>query len=141
MTIAMDTTLADSRDHDPIIGISDGKSISFVGFRIPDKGNYPNHSPCYAYEGDNVGGVIKNTKDNHAGPLVTSTLYSSEIKLQIRPTEQWGSCHAENDEGYTRIGNYQRKLDLTNGLYLEMYRGDAAETYRIKYIVVDVNVD
>ena len=38
MTIAMDTTLADSRDHDPSFGISDGKS--FVGIQIPDKRTY-----------------------------------------------------------------------------------------------------
>ena len=136
----MDTALPDSRDHDPVFGISDGKL--FVGFQIPDKGNYHSHSPCFATEGDNVGGVLKNTKDNHATPLVTSRSYSSEVKLQIRPTEQWGSCHTEHDKGYTNIGNYQRKLDFTNGLYLEMYRGDdTPETYRIKYIMVDINVD
>ena len=134
----MDTALADSGDHDPSFGIGDGKS--FVGFQIPDKGNYGNTSPCRRDEGDDVSGIL--TNENHAnGPLVTSRLYSSEIKVQIRPSEQWGSCHTEHDEGYTNIGNYQRKLDLTNGLYLEMYRADANESYRIKYIVVDVNVD
>ena len=138
LTIAMDTALADGGDHDPSFGISDGKS--FVGFQIPDKGNYGNISPCHRHEGDDVSGIL--TNENHAnGPLVTSQLYSSEIKVQIRPSEQWGSCHTEHDEGYTNIGNYQRKLDLTNGLYLEMYRADAGEDYRIKYIVVDVNVD
>ena len=138
LTIAMDTALADSGDHDPSFGISDGKS--FVGFQIPDKGNYGNTSPCRRHEGDDVSGILTN-ENNANGPLVTSRLYSSEIKVQIRPSEQWGSCHTEHDEGYTNIGNYQRKLDLTNGLYLEMYRADANESYRIKYVVVDVNVD
>ena len=141
LTIAMDTALADSKDHDPIFGIADGKSMSFVGFQIPEKGNYHNFPPCFIYEGDNVGSVLMNRRYNNASPFVTSRSYSSEVKLQIRPTEQWGSCHTEHDEGFTNIGNYQRKLDLSNGLYLEMYRGDAAETYRIKYIVVDINVD
>ena len=138
LTIAMDTALADGGDHDPLFGISDGKS--FVGFQIPDKDNYPRLSPCYRYEGDNASGVLTNGSFG-IGPLVTSRSYSSEIKLQIRPTEQWGSCHTEHDEGYTNVGNYKRKLDLTNGLYLEMYREHAAEDYRIKYIVVDVNID
>ena len=138
LTIAMDTALADGGDHDPIFGISDGKS--FVGFLIADKGNYPTHSPCYSFEGEDVIGILTNRKAG-TGSLVTSRSYSSEIKLQIRPTEQWGSCHTEHDEGYTNVGNYQHKLDLTNGLYLEMYRADAAEDYRIKYIAVDVNVD
>ena len=138
MTIAMDTALADSGDHDPSFGISDGKS--FVGFQIPDKGNYGNIPPCRGHEGDDVNGILTNENRGN-GPLVTSRLYSSEIKVQIRPTEQWGSCHTEHDEGYTNTGNYQCKLNLTNGLYLEMYRNNAGEAYRIKYIVVDVNVD
>ena len=138
MTIAMDTGLADGGDHDPLFGISDGRS--FVGFHIPDNGNYPTLSPCFSFEGDKDTGVLTN-RSLGSGPLVTSRSYSSEVKLQIRPTEQWGSCHTEHDEGYTNIGNYQRKLDLTNGLYLEMYHDHAHETYRIKYVIVDISVD
>ena len=37
-TIAMDTALADSRDHDPTFKISDGKYL--VGFVTDDKPNY-----------------------------------------------------------------------------------------------------
>ena len=138
LTIAMDTELADGGDHDPSFGISDGRS--FVGFQILDKRNYPTQSPCYSFEGDNSNGVLTNINSG-SGPLVTSRSYSSEVKLQIRPTEQWGSCHTEHDEGYINVGNYLRKLDLTNGLFLEMYRNHAYETYRIKYIVVDISVD
>ena len=137
-TIAMDTALADSRDHDPTFGISDGKYL--VGFVTADKTNCYSTSPCFSREGDS-GSVFGYRTYGSTGPLVTSRSYSSEIKLRIRPTEQWGSCHTEHDEGYINVGNYQRKIDLTNGLYLEMYRGDAAEDYCIKYIVVDVNID
>ena len=44
MTIALDTVWADSRDHDPFFGVSDGEK--FVGFRVVDKGNYAG-PPCY----------------------------------------------------------------------------------------------
>ena len=138
ITIAMDTVLADGGDHDPTFGISDGES--FVGFKMHDKGNYENAPSCRSYEGEGVSGTLENRKAG-TGSFVTSRSFSSEVKLQIRPTEQWGSCHTEHDEGYTNIGNYQNKLDLTSGLYLEMYRESAAEDYRIKYIVVDVNID
>ena len=74
-------------------------------------------------------------------PTVTSQSYSSEIKIQLRPAEQWGFCHTEHDGGYTNVGNYQRLLDPSKGLYLEMYRNDASEKYCIKYIVVDVDLD
>ena len=44
----MDTALADSNDHDPIFGISDG--TSFIGFNIMDQTNYVTHTPClYIY--------------------------------------------------------------------------------------------
>ena len=142
MTIAMDTALADSRDHDPSFGISDGKS--FIGYAISDQGNYHNNSPCIKNEGDIVDGALPDVPWAHwaaSNSSVTSRSYSSEVELQIRPTEQWGSCHTEHDEGYTNVESYEYKLDLTNGLYLEMYNADANEIYRIKYIVVDVNVD
>ena len=74
-------------------------------------------------------------------PTVTSLCYSSEIKIQLRPAEQWGSCHTEHDGGYTNVGNYQRLLDPSKGLQLEIYRGDANEKYRIKYIAVNVDLD
>ena len=142
MTIAMDTVLADSRDHDPSFGISDGNS--FVGFVMTDHKNYHEGPPCKINEGDIVNGILTDLPWAlwaASNSSVTSRSYSSEAKMQIRPTEQWGSCHTEHDEGYTNIENYQRTLDLTNGLYLEMYSADAHETYRIKYIVVDINVD
>ena len=55
--------------------------------------------------------------------------------MQVKPNDQWGSCHTEHDEGLVNIVNYQSKLDITKGLYLQMYRSDDAdEKYDIKYI-------
>jgi len=92
----MDTSFADTVDHDPSFGISDGKC--FVGFFQPDRTNY--NSPCQQIDGESSAGLLQN--DNRVnGPLVASRTYSSETKIQIRPTERWGSCHTEHDEGYT----------------------------------------
>ena len=96
VTIAMDTELANSKDHDPSFGISDGKS--FVGFRALDKTNYAGASPCQHIEGEIIAGLLQNFVTVE-GPLVTSQTFSSEIKLQFRPSEKWGSCHTENNEG------------------------------------------
>ena len=49
LTVAMDTVLADSSDHDPSFGVSDGDS--FVGFQVIDKHNYVDHTQCYYIEG------------------------------------------------------------------------------------------
>jgi len=138
MTIAVDTTLADSAEHDVSFGIGDG--TRFVGFHVVGKNNYHTLSPCYLAEGDNIDGILKNPRVVPA-PLVASRRYSSEIKLQFRPAERWGSCHTEHDEGYTNIASFQRLLDVTKGMYLEVYRGSAHEKYRIKYIKVEVDID
>ena len=94
----------------------------------------------YVWEGKSST-VLLNSVNVNSGPTVTSQRYSSEIKIQLRPAEQWGSCHTEHDGGYTNVGNYQRLLDPSKGLHLEIYRHTASEKYRIKYIVVDVDLD
>ena len=133
-TVAVDVSYASSNDHDPTIGISDG--TSFIGVHAGDRTT----APCLITEGGSSTTVLANV--NHIyGPSVTSRHYSSEIKIQLRPAEQWGSCHTEHDGGYTNVGNYRRLLDPSKGLQLEIYRNDADEKYRIKYIVVDVDLD
>ena len=140
LTVAMDTVLADSSDHDPTFGISDGPS--FVGFQVVNPGNYADHTPCYNIEGDSVSNVLQNEVYDHTtGTKVNSRHFSSEITMQIKPNDQWGSCHTEHEEGNVKIVNYQHKLDLTKGLYFEMYRHNAAEKYRIEYIAVEVHLE
>ena len=137
LTIAMDTTLADSNDHDPIFGISDG--TSFIGFQAVDKGNYHDHTPCFYNEGEATNTNLINRVLDITGLKVKSRHYSSEITIQIKPNDRWGSCHTEHDEGYVNIVNYQRKLDITKGLYLKMYRSDINEKYFLKYIVTSIH--
>ena len=135
VTVAVDVSYASVNDHDPIIGISDG--MYFIGFLPNDRYS----SPCYHLEGDSDTDTLQNIY-NVIGATVTSRRYSSEIKIQIRPAEKWGSCHTEHDEGYTNTAHYQRLLDLSKGLYFEFYHGnDANEKYHIKYIDVGVDLD
>ena len=142
MTIAMDTVLADSGDHNPSFGISDGKS--FNGYIASDHRNYQDGSLCSKNEGKIVDGVLTDIPWAHwaaSNSSVTSRSYSSVENCRLDQLNNGGSCHTEHDKGYTNIESYEYKLDLTNGLYLEMYNADTNEIYRIKYIVVDVNVD
>jgi len=139
VTVAMDTKLADITDHDIVFGISDGSS--FIGFQAHDKANYDSISPCIKFEANIVNNTFQSIKQG-TGPLVTSRKYSSEIKIQIKPSEKWGSCHTEHDEGYVNIQSYLSSLDSTKALYLEIFRGDdIGEKHSIKYIVVDVDLD
>jgi len=133
ITIAVDNILASSEDHDPSFGISDG--AFFVGFIAYDR----HARACNHYEGSS--GATLASITHFDGPTVSSTRYSSEIKVHIRPTEKWGSCHTEHDEGYTNIANYQHLLNLTKGLNLEMYRDNVSERYRMKYVIIDIDLD
>ena len=107
VTVAMDVSYASSNDHDPTIGISDG--AYFIGFIAHDRHEFP----CDALEGDINTNTIQTPRHPH-GPSVTSRRYPSEIKIQIRPAEWWGSCHTEHDGGYTNVGNYQHLLNPSN---------------------------
>ena len=138
ITAALDITVANSGDHDISLGISDG--VSFIGFIAHDKGNYGSISPCHKLEGDVIKNELKNVVQGN-GATVSARRYSGEIKIQIKPTEQWSSCHTEHDEGYVNIQDYRHLIDLSKPLYFEVYRQGPPEKYRIKYIVVDVDLD
>ena len=124
--VAFDTALA-TNDFDPRIGISDG--THFNGFVVGD--------PAYTRPMDGESGRVFSNQVN-AGNLVNAPRYPGEIKMQFKPSDNWGSAY---DNVYTNIGNYQNSLDLTKGLYLEMYRDHVPEKYHIRYITVDMSLD
>ena len=124
--VAFDKTLA-ANDHDPFIGISDGALVN--GFLTDEPADI---RPWDGESGRVLGNRIV------AGNLVNAQQYPGEIKMHFKPTDNWGSAYG-ND--YTTIGNYQNFLDLTKGLYLELYRNHAPEKYHIRYITVDVSID
>ena len=139
ITVALDTTLADTDDHDPIFGISDRKY--FLGFQTLDVHDYPNYSPCYRLEGS-VGESILENRQQGGGPKTNTTHYSSEVRVQIRPTEHWGSCHTEQADGLVNQEAYKYDFDPSDdGMYLEFYRHNAEEEYRIKFIKVEIDMD
>ena len=122
---AFDPKLATS-DHDPRIGISDG--TYFTGFFIGD--------PAVTISADGESGKTLNNRVN--GGRIDASRYPSEIKLQFKPTENWKSAY---DNENTLVEKHQNTLDLTKGLYLELYRNHVTEKLHIRYIVVDVKLD
>ena len=59
LTIAMDTVLAKSIDHDPVFGISDG--TTFVGFMAWEPFDYKS-VPCYSVKGVNTNGLLESRR-------------------------------------------------------------------------------
>ena len=157
---AFDTTIVQTNDHDPNFGISDGKT--FFGFEVPDPANYMNFPPCFSVSADVVTQQVCNfylriqmCSDNifpqqlstpsitdvklGKGPFTNSTRYPSIVTTRIKPSEKWGSCETpQEDGGYNNLAFYQSTLDLSNGLYFELYYNNADEEYHIEYIQVDV---
>ena len=91
LTVAMDTVLADSSDHDPTFGISDG--TSFIDFNVMDKDNYKDHTSCVYIEDDAINKILNIGNRDITDALVNSRLFSCEIKIHIKPNSQWGACH------------------------------------------------
>ena len=140
MILAENNTLPLEEDHDLNVGISD--MHSYIGFQILDVKNYPKYVPCSSLEGNVGSSTLQSVSIGKDGPMINYTRQSSsEVKMQLRPSENWGSCHTEQDQGYVIIKSYQHSLDPSNGLYFEFYRDNADEFYSIKYIEVDVELD
>ena len=140
----MDTIYANRYDQDPNFGISDGKH--FVGFIAHDHDHFNSVPPCYHIEGQPRTSTTTNTLQNRifgstSGRPSVARSYSSELTMRIKPAEKWGACHTEHDEGYIKIAHYLCDIDPSKGLYFQMYRSDASETFRIAYIAVDVELD
>ena len=138
ITVAMDPYWADTYNIDPIFGISDGEQ--FVGFFTRGHNVYSSTPPCYRMEGP----VYDNGRSSFGGytdgatRAIGASSYSSEVKMQIKPTEKWGSCHTEHNEGHIAIAHYIRKLNVSKGIYFDMYRESYNDIYRIEYIKVEV---
>jgi len=114
----MDTALADISDHDPAVFWCKWWNIFYW------------ISSAWSNQLGQTGDEILLNAIQINSPTVVSRSYIYKIK----PAEQWGSCHTDHDEGYTNIANYQYLVDLSKGLYLEMYHGGAHKRYQIKYI-------
>ena len=140
ITLAENNTIPLEEDHDLIVGISD--MHSYTGFQIVSFENYPKMTPCRSIEADVGSSVLREVSFGKGGPIINYTgQFSSEVKMQLRPSENWGSCHTEQNQGYVIIQTYQHSLDPSNGLYFEFYRDNSFEHYSIKYIEVDVEMD
>ena len=126
-------------DSDPIISICDGTVCNAIA--VLDRGNYQN-TAC-DYGSFNSGPVCTNTQflRNCGGIPITYTTYPNEVTLTFYPSEQLGTFHIIPDGGYTTVGSFTKKLDLTQGLFLEMYGSDTSEQYLLQYMEVEIKAN
>ena len=122
-------------DSDPIPAICDGTVCN--GFYISDSGNYPNHACNYlTLESGLTFKHIANPGGCN-GP-VTYQHFPNTAKLTFYPANKWGSFSIPPSGGYTTAGAFTRQLDLTKGLYLEVYGDNLNEQYKLMFMEVKV---
>ena len=101
-------------DSDSLIGICDGTVCNAIF--VLDRGNYPNNACNYG--SFNSGPTYTNSQfaSNCGGVPITYTTFPNAVTLTFYPSEQLGTFHIIPDGGYTTVGSFTKKLDLTRGV-------------------------
>lgn len=142
IVISTNVTLGSTdRNSDMMYGVSDG--ISFVGFGIVDKNNYPDYPPCYGSEGVSSSRL----KDYNYQPVTSSSrklsdsFYPGQVVSTLKLNERWGSCYTAHDGGFAKTVVYSKRLTLSKGLTFEVYKHEKEETVGIKFVEVTIIQD
>ena len=105
------------------------------GMSISDSGNYTNNACTYVTMNSGATCTYR-VKESVVLPL---PMHSSQTLPQSRSIPSTsGPPSAPPNGGYTTAATFSRQLDLTKGLYLEVYGHDANEEYKLQFMEVKV---
>ena len=121
-------------DSDFLPAICDGTVCN--GFWISDFGNYPNQACTYGTIASGVNFTLIWSRLCRAP--ITYRHFPNTVTLTFYPANKWGSFSIPPSGGYTTAGTFIQQLDLTQGLYLEVYGTDANEEYKLMFMEVKV---
>ncbi|XP_078350434.1 uncharacterized protein LOC144635216 [Oculina patagonica] len=143
IVVSNDVNIGTNEDSDIQYGLSDG--ISFVGFGTVDKTSLNlglNYFPCFGIEGSS-GAILTDVIGINPSSRPKDAFYPSQfvITLKLDAHENWGSCYTAHDGGFVKTIGYNNRLVLSNGLTLEVYKGDKEERAGIRFIEVTVVED
>ena len=130
VTVGLENGVRVSGDSDPKFFISDGERG--IGFDLRD--GAPRCQGIQARMGD----VMSSSTFFNSAPA-QSNILSERYIFTISPSQLWGSCHFGSDSGLVSPVSFTQYIDLSQGLWLEMYREDANEQYIINYINVEIH--
>ncbi|KAL9954534.1 hypothetical protein ACROYT_G042084 [Oculina patagonica] len=139
--LSNDVSIGTNEDSDIRFGLSDG--INFVGFVTADKNNYHTTVPCFAIEGSSGTTFNRTSRDSPFSTRPSDTFYPGQfvMTLKLDAHESWGSCYTAHDGGFVKTAVYNKRLMLSNGLTLEVYKDNIDERYGIKVIEVTIVKD
>ena len=134
---SLDDNIGKNEDSDPRFGVSDG--VSFVGFETVDKRTYPHgYAPCFGVEGDSGSSLTEKREISKSFPKPNDSFYPGQFVITIKLNERWGSCYTAHDGGFEKTAVYEKRLLVSKGLTLEVYRDDKEENVGIRFMAVTV---
>ena len=134
IVFSLDEDIGKKEDSDPSFGVSDGES--FVGFEMVDESGYVTYSPCIGVEGTSGNSL---TERKYISMYSSSQdTYTGQFVITLKLNERWGLCSLAQDGGFENKVEYNKRLRLSNGLTLEVYKHNRGERVGIKFIEVTI---
>ena len=123
ITLGIDNEYPNKYDHDLKVELSDGKESYY--FYIVDLKDYPNYPPCYP-------DVPKRDERRVSCGTEVPTIFKFTVIL----LDKAGYCETPQEGGYFNVGKFEKYLEHSTLLDLNLYRDDADENYYIRYISI-----
>ena len=136
ITVANKVSIGQTLDSDIRYGVSDG--INFIGFEAPDRGNYGTCYPCYGLEATPGETLTNRTSFNMITPNQVASFYPDQFVFTLKLDKPWGSCFTAHGGGFLKTAEFTKRLLLSHGLTLEVYRSNHGERVGIKSIEITI---
>ena len=137
ITVANDVSIGQASDSDIRYGVSDG--TNFTGFEAPDEYDYRTRYPCYGFEATTTGKSLTDRKAiDKESPNPSASFYPDQFVFTLKLDKLWGSCFTAHGGGFIKTADYSKRLMLSQGLTLEVYKSNKGERVGIKYIDVTI---
>ena len=124
-------------DSDPIVAVCDATNCNAVA--ILDGTNYPS-VPCWFgtfRSGQNATDVTNSADCGGETIDGTSFTHPKMVTLLFALNQRWASFSIPEGNGFTASGTFDRQLDFTRGLNIEIYGDNAGEQYRLGHILFE----
>ena len=139
IVVSHDVSIGTTHDSDISYGVSDG--IAVVGITTRDKSTYASSSPCHGFQGTSGTSLSSHGWISMSSPKVSDSFYPGQFVITLKLDEHWGSCYTAHDGGFVKTTTFTKRLMLSNGLLLEVYKQYLGEKVGIKYIEVTIIQD
>jgi len=135
IVVSMDDDIKEHEHSRPAYGVSDG--VSFLGFEANARRHFSARAPCFGVEGTS-GDILTGRTSLSKVPTPKESFYDGQFVITLKLNEHWGSCYTAHDGGFVKTAAYNKRLLLSKGLTLEVYKFNNREKVKIKFIEVTV---